>query len=268
MILASGGGTVGKSDLPFGSEFSPSQIQLKTVLGLAHEHGGDWKAFEDAIREAYFEHKTETSEYNRRKLANNTKLAMIAYGLIDRDANLTEFGRRLYAVRDDEAVLYRDLARHILLNLHGATLVQCVQDIQASGEAVDLIKLRLWLEERGIHFPRGGKHPSIMRLWLENAGVFSSGWNVSEAKLEEVLGKPFEDLEVLSHFSPEQRAYLKTLVNMGGSGPFLSNEVEKLATITYGVRFNEKNLPKSVLYPLRDAGYVPWSEAPTKCAWC
>lgn len=249
---------MGKSDLPFGSEFSPSQIELKTVLEFAHEHGGDWKAFEDAVREAYFESKSETgtSEYNRRKLANNTKLGMIAYGIIDRDANLTEFGNKLYSVRDIEADLYRELARHILLNLNGAALVQCVQDIQASGESVDLVKLRHWLEERGIHFPRGGKHPSIMRLWLEKAGVFSSGWNVNEARLEEVMGKPSEELEELSRLSPEQRAYLKTLVNMGGSGPYLSNDVEKLATTTYGVRFNEKNLPKSVLYPLRDAGYV------------
>lgn len=247
-----------KSDLPFGSEFSPSQINLAHLLELAHTHGGDWKAFEDAVRLAYFEHKAEsgTSEYNRRKLANNTRLAMIAYGIIDRAANLTEFGRKLYALKDDESKLYRELARHILLNLNGLILVQCVQDIQASGETVDLIKLREWLEERGVYFPRGGKHPSIMRLWLEKAGVFSQGWNVDEAKLQEILGRPVEELEVLASFTPEQRAYLKTLANMGGEGSYYSNEVEKLAAATYGVKFNEKNLPKTVLYPLRDAGYI------------
>jgi len=78
-----------RSDLPFGSEFSPSQISLFHVLELAHQYGGDWKAFEAAIRETYFE-KHRTSDYNKRKLANNTKLGMIAYELIDRDANLTD----------------------------------------------------------------------------------------------------------------------------------------------------------------------------------
>jgi len=39
-----------RSDLPFGSEFSPAQIDLPVLLELAYEHGADWKAFEDAVR--------------------------------------------------------------------------------------------------------------------------------------------------------------------------------------------------------------------------
>src|SRR5438105_3225965 len=112
-----------KSDLPFGSEFSPSQIDLPTVLEFAKTHGGDWRAFEDAVRARYFDtHKT--TAYNRAKLANNTKLGMIAYGLIDRAANLTDLGERLYSIRKDEKDLYTELARHILLNLQGVTFVQ------------------------------------------------------------------------------------------------------------------------------------------------
>ncbi|GIW03719.1 MAG: hypothetical protein KatS3mg059_0339 [Thermomicrobiales bacterium] len=244
-----------KSDLPFGSEFSPSQIRLPEVLEFAHRFGGDWHAFEEAVRLAYFEGH-QTTEYNRRKLANNTKLGMIAYGIIDRNANLTDLGKILYEIRHDEESLYDTLARHILLNLHGATLVQCVQDMHASGETIDLLRLRTWLEERGIHFPRGGKHPSIMRLWLEKAGVFISGWRVNSGRFQQLLGVSMADLDTLAGFSPSQRAYLKTLANMGGPGPYLSNEVEKLAHTTYGIRFNEKNLPKEVLYPLELAGYI------------
>lgn len=244
-----------KSDLPFGSEFSPSQIDLCQVLELAKEFGGDWKAFEAAIQKEYFD-THNTGEYNRGKLANNTKLGMIAYGIIDRDANLTDFGEMLYEVRNDTENLYRELARQILLNLNGLNLVQCVQDIQAAGENVTLVKLRQWLDERGIHFPRGGKHPSIMRLWLEKAGVFVSGWRINESRLQEIIGIPEEEIEMLTRFSTEQRAFLKTLANMGGSGPYLSNDIEKLASATYGIRFNEKSLPKDVLYPLRDAGYI------------
>ena len=44
-----------KSDLPFGSEFSPSQVDLAEFLDLAKSHGGDWKAFEAAVRARYFE---------------------------------------------------------------------------------------------------------------------------------------------------------------------------------------------------------------------
>lgn len=247
-----------KSDLPFGSEFSPSQVRLPHLLELAHTLGGDGKAFEDAVKAAYFAGNA-TSDYNKGKLANNAKLGMIAYGLIDRDANLTEFGRKLHNLRADEGVLYTEFARHILLNLNGMNLVQCIQDIQAAGEVVDLIKLREWLAERGIHFPRGGKHPSMMRLWLEKAGVFTGGWRVDEARLREILGASTAEIETLAALSREQRAYLKTLANMGGDGPYFSNDVEKLASATYGIKFNEKNLPKQVLYPLEQAGYITLS---------
>ncbi|HIE27486.1 TPA: hypothetical protein EYP66_09385 [Candidatus Poribacteria bacterium] len=73
-----------KSDLPFGSEFSPSQIDFIRVLEMAEEHSGDWRALEDSVRQEYFD-SHPTSEYNRRKLANNCKLGMIAYGVLHRD---------------------------------------------------------------------------------------------------------------------------------------------------------------------------------------
>lgn len=245
-----------KSDLPFGSEFSPSQIDLSQVLRFAKEFGGDWRNFEGAVYEKYFRSRPKTSEYNKRKLANNCKLGMQAYGLIDDHAKLTKLGNELYELRDEADVLYIRLGRHILLNLHGMTLVQCVQDMQAANEVVDLVKLREWLEQRGVHFPRGGRHPSSMRLWLQKAGVFRDGWRIDEQALSQVLGGDAREVEVLARFTPEQRVYLKTLMNLGHAGPFYSNEVEKLATATYGQRFNEKNLAKSVLYPLQDAGYI------------
>ena len=176
-----------KSDLPFGSEFSPSQIDLPNLLETAKSVGGEWKAFEAQVYERYFK-DYKTSEYNRRKLANNTKLGMIAYGIIDRDAHLTAFGETLYQLRDQPEDLYGTLARHILLQLHGMTLIQCIEDMLIAGESIDLNKLRRWLDERGIHFPRGGKHPSIMRLWLERAGIFeSSSWRINEQRVEEIL---------------------------------------------------------------------------------
>jgi site-specific DNA-methyltransferase (cytosine-N4-specific) len=244
-----------KSDLPFGSEFSPKQIQLPEVLVLAEQHGGDWNAFELAVRDRYFAGH-DTNDYNKRKLANNTKLAMIAYGIIDRDAKLTSFGEQLLALKDDQPALHDELAKQILKNLHGVTLVQCVLDMQAGAEEVDLEKLRAWLDERGIHFPRGGKHPSIMRLWLERAGVFATGWRVNEDKMRDLLGLTIDEIEKLAGLSMEQRTYLKAIANLPSRGPYPSNEIERLATATYGVRFSEKGLPKTVLYPLEQAGYI------------
>jgi len=245
-----------KSDLPFGSEFSPSQIELPTLLKIAKKVSDDWKKFEGKVYDTYFK-DYKTSEYNRRKLANNTKLSMIAYGIIERDASLTSFGQKLYGLRQKPDDLYRVLAHHILLNLHGTTLIQCIQDMQVAGETVDLIKLRHWLDERGIHFPRGGKHPSIMKRWLEKAGIFEpDSWRVNEKRLEEVLGTTIQELDKIAQFNPAQKAFLKALANMSSLGPHISSDIERLATATYGMKFDEKNLPKTVLYPLQEAGYI------------
>ena len=244
-----------KSDLPFGSEFSPNQVDLPTVLELAHQNNGDKNKFEIAAKNTFFI-DNKTSERNKGKLAMNLRLSMKAYGIVDNEMNLTDFGNDLYNIRNAPETLYRSLSKHILLNLNGLTLVQCIQDMEAAGEKVDLVRLRHWLEERGIHFPRGGKHPSMMRLWLEKAGVFSSKWQINETKLREIADIDTGELDVLAQLSPEQRAFLKALVNMGGKEPRYSNNIEKLAAATYGIKFNEKMLPKSVLYPLRDAGYI------------
>ena len=245
-----------KSDLPFGSEFSPGQIDLPVLLELADDHAADWNAFEMAVRDRYFA-TNKTSDYNKRKLANNTKLSMRAYGLIgENDATLTRIGQGLLEIRTDEAGLYEAFARHILKNRHGMNLVQCVLDMWAAGEDINLNELRNWLIERGINVPRGGKHMSTMRLWLEKAGVFASGYRVDQGRLSEVLGLNVEEFEALATLSAEQRAFLKALANIGGGGPHRSNDIERLAASTYGVSFNEKNLPKQVLYPLRDVQYI------------
>jgi len=245
-----------KSDLPFGSEFSPSQIDLIRVLEIAEEKSGDWRALEDSIRQEYF-NSYRTSDYNRRKLANNCKLGMIAYGILNRDGSLTDFGKVLLSLKRTPDKMYELFAQHILLNLKGLIVVQTVQDMHARGERVDLRKLREWLEERGIHFPRGGKHPSIMRLWLEKAGIVTSGdWQIDTQRLEQLIGATNYAIDEISIFSVEQKGFLKTLANLGGNGPYFSNEVEKLASTTYGIKFDEKNLPKTVLYPLEKAGYI------------
>ncbi|EAV40106.1 hypothetical protein SIAM614_31673 [Stappia aggregata IAM 12614] len=230
---------------------------------MANEHGGDWHAFEDAVRAEYFQgHKT--NDYNRGKLANNTKLGMIAYGIIDRDANLTDFGKELLALKADKNKLYARLAKHILLNLHGMTMVRCIQDMIAAGEQVNLTTLREGLAARGVHYPSGGKHPSMMRLWLAKAGVFvGSRWQVDPHKIEDILGLNPDEFEVLADFTPEQRAFLRALANTGMTAPQPANEIARLATATYGVKFPEKSLPKLVLNALEEAGYITATKTTT-----
>lgn len=251
------------SDLPFGSEFSPSQIDLPKLLEIVEANLGNVRQMEVAIREAYFSDHGEGDggEYNRGKLANNCKLGMIAYGIITRDGQYTPFGQSLFDMRADEIALYGALARHILLNLRGMSLVECIRDMVGSGEEVNLTTLRDSLAARGIHYPSGGKHPSMMRLWLAKAGVFvGARWQIDEIKLQQVLGTDPADFAVLAGLTEIQRAFLRALANTGVKEPQASNEIAKLAAATYGVKFPEKSLPKLVLDPLEAAGYITKSK--------
>lgn len=258
-----------KSDLPFGSEFSPSQIELPRVLELIEKAAGDWHKLEALLLKTYFSTHAKGAEgkeasYNRGKLANNCKLGLIAYKIIEREGAFTDFGKSLHAVRTAEAQLYTELARHILLNLRGMALVRCIQEMTIAGEVVTLDSLRLALEERGVHFPKGGKHPSIMRLWLEKAGVFiRDSWRVDETRLQAILGTDTNEFAALARFTPEQRAFLLALANTGVTEPQPANAIRDLATATYGVRFPDKNLPQFALNVLRDAGYITVTKTTT-----
>lgn len=255
-----------RSDLPFGSEFSPSQIELPRLLDLIEQSEGNWKALEAAILAEWFSKhalgtQNQSGEYNRGKLANNCKLGLIAYGIIDREGSFTDFGRTLFDIRTDERQLYNKLATHILLNLRGMALVRCIQEMTIAGERVNLDSLRLALEERGVHFPKGGKHPSIMRLWLEKAGVFSPNkWLANESQLRMLTGTDSDEFAALARFSPQQRAFLLALANSGTTEPQPANVIRDLASATYGVRFPDKNLPQAVLNGLRDAKYITFEK--------
>ena len=247
-----------KSDLPFGSEFSPSQIDLAEVLELADRHGADWKAFERAVRRRYFESHAGKSESNKDKLANNTKLGMRAYGLIEADdASLTELGRALFELRNDPPQLYERFARHILVNRHGMTLIQCIDDMRAGGEQVTGAQVRRALVDRGLWVPVNSRIHFTMRLWLEKAGIFAAGkFVVNYARLEEVLGTDVATFDAMSQLTREQRAYLHTLATLDAGQVHMSNDIAKLTEAAHGIDFQDQGIPKLILYPLQDAGFI------------
>jgi hypothetical protein len=75
-------------------------------------------------------------------------------------------------------------------------------------------------------------------------------------RLTEIRAIGSEEFEALAGLTPEQRVYLKTIINLGTSGSHASDEIERLARAVYGVCFDENNLPKQVLFPLERAGYI------------
>lgn len=82
-------------DLPFGSEFSPNQIDLSEVLEICKENEGKRDAVEAAILVRFFSAHGHGNAENRKKLAMNCRLGLKNYGIIDDACNFTNLARNL-----------------------------------------------------------------------------------------------------------------------------------------------------------------------------
>lgn len=245
-----------KSDIPFSSEFSPSIVELQRALELAVDNAGDVTAIESAYRREWFESR-KTTDANKRKLAMNVRLGLQNYGLLGRDGHLTEVGKSILNAATDTS-RYEILGKHILLNLNGSVFVQTIREMQMAGETITLPSLRKALETRGIHTSPANKSMSIMKLWLAKAGVFKAGrgYEVDVARYESLIGLGTADIVALADLPKPQRAYLMALAAIVDRRPVMAGDVRKLAEQAFGGQYNEKQLPKDVLYPLRDAGFI------------
>lgn len=245
-----------KSDLPFGSQFSPAQIDLPRVLELLDVHGVATPEFTEAIRQEYFSSHAQGNLKQQRELAKNVRLALRGYGIISDDDSPTAFGKELLSSRADRARLYPLLGRHVLLNLRGVELLRAVSDMKTARLETKLVDIARELERRGIHVPESGTHISSMREWLAVVGVLDQQWNVNEEELRKLIGHGLLELDELGRFTPEQRAFVQALAAIPGEGPFNSADVARLATARYHAVYDPKNLRYQVLFPLRDAGYL------------
>ena len=250
-----------KSEIPFGAQFSPNQVNLPRLLQIIHDNAGDRTKITEAIRDEFF----ATHAYTQRwKLADNTVLALRAYGLLDEDCKTpTTLANELLTLTDTPNALYGQFAKHILLNLKGIAFVETIETMQTAGERINLHTLRRRLEQRGLYVPRGAVHLSSMRLWLAQAGIFDASvkggprlYEVNQTRLRELLGIGLDVIDSLTQLNAAQRAFLRALTRIAEPDPLIANKVADLASALYAVEYNHKELPKSVLFPLRDLGYI------------
>ncbi len=249
------------STIPFGAQFSPNQVDLPALLVMIHKYSGDRKRLTQAILEKFF---TSHTEGQRWKLADNTVLALKAYGLLHSDyATPTPLANKLLKFVGSPDNLYIEFARHVLIDLRGLALVETIEMMQSAGEKITLRTLRKKLRQRGINVPRGAVHISSMRLWLAKAGVFGEAtkggggiYNVNKERLEEILGVGQDVIDTLRDMSRAQRAFLRTLAHISDRESLAANKVADMAGDLYGIEYDYKSLPRTVLFPLQNAGYI------------
>lgn len=237
-------------ELPFGSEFSPSQVELPILLEICKNNEGDNSAIEREVIQTFFPEKQNYPE----KLGMNCRLGLQCYKLLDSDCHLTEIGNLLYDIRNGEN-LYTTFAKHILLKLNGLLFLQCLQERQLAGEKITLANMKKIVELKGLTYPSGGKHPSVMRLWLDKAGLTNKKWEVNQDVLNQILGTE-DKSSVLAELDNLQIAFLKALINSGKTEPQPASNIVKLAQSVYGLTFPEKSLPKLVLNKLIEANLI------------
>ena len=236
--------------LPFGSEFSPSQVELPTLLEICKQNEGDNDGLEKAIKNTFFSDRPNYAE----KLSANCRIGMQCYKILDANYRLTNIGEQLYNHRNDDQ-LYWIFAKHILLNLNGLLFLSGLQDRQMAGETITLANMKATLEARGLTYPKGGKHPSIMRLWLDKIGLVNKRWEVNQVVLNQVLGSE-DKTSILSDLDNLQIAFLKALINSGIQEPQSASNIVKLAQSIYGLEFPEKSLPQKVLNKLIESNLI------------
>lgn len=257
-----------KSEIPFGAQFSPNQVNLSRLLKIIHDNSGDRNRTTEAIRDEFFANHSQSQRW---KLAGNCVLALRAYGLLEEDgATPTTLAGEMLVIADRSDALYERFAKHILINLRGIPFVETLEIMQATGEKITLHTLRKNLEQRGLYVPRGAVHLSSMRLWLARAGIFDSSvkggprlYEVDQIRLKELFGVGLDVIDRLTELDAAQRAYLRALTRISEPGHLIANKVADLASALYAVEYNHKELPKSILFPLRDLGYIQVAKSTT-----
>lgn len=259
-----------KSDVAFGSEFSPEQVSLPEVLDIVGKHEGNSAALLRAIQRHW---------YPDPEVAKNLPLALKAYGIIadgsgpeDRSPaaqrrkryHITPEGKVLTAAKGSPEVLHEKFARHIMLRVKGGmAVVNVIEDLSAAGKDVTMTLVRDELVRRGHHIPKNSMSATRIRQWLQKAGVVTGEpFRVDETRKAAVLGASTQEIETLEALTKEQKAYARALARMCVS-EVRANEVEKYAVEHFGVRFPDTGLPQSTLAPLKAAGLLDFEKTTT-----
>ncbi len=245
-----------KSDLAFGVNFSPTQINLTRVLELVELSGGTTPAFTEAIRLEFFSHHAKGQLKGQLDIAKNVRLSLRAYGIVGKDEQFTDFGVRLNSLAATPSELYGALAKHILLNLRGLDLLRAIAHLKATHQSTDLQAIARELETMGVHVPPSGVHISTMKLWLQEAQVINEDLIINELRLRELIGYGLEEIDRFEDMTPTTRAFVRALAALAPMGPIPSSKVREHASAMSHLEFDLKDLREQVLYPLRDQGLI------------
>lgn len=253
-----------KSDIPFGSEFSPAVVDLPTLLRIVRAREPDRSSMERAINAQFFRGKGAPSD--RKTLADNTILSMVQYGILDRtgrEVRLSEFGELLEAAAPDQPRLKNLIGEQCLTRLPGLIVISIIRDLKTGGNKLTKLTIARALREQGLHYPENGKHLNVFRQWLQYAGIVNpqmeaSGdglWFPDEGRIRELTGFSQEVMDSVGDLTQAQSDFARAFATMNVDEAKAS-AVRDAAVALYGTEFPEGGLPQSVLSRLETVSLI------------
>jgi site-specific DNA-methyltransferase (cytosine-N4-specific) len=241
--------------LPFGTQFSPNKVKLCKILDLINANNGsnDSNPLITAIADSFY---ATVAKNSKRNMANNCKASLVAYGILNDGGgvNITDLGKKLLATTN-RTQLYDTFARHILQDLNGLTLIDCIRELNRAGEDVSSESLIKVLSARGFDYANTSNNAQVMKLWLEEAGVLT-GWHINEKKLADLIDISENELLLIKTLSKEQYFFIKAFCDFGSDDFQQAVTILKLAKASYGIDYKEKTFNNNVLKPLEKKGLI------------
>jgi len=237
--------------VPYSQQFTPEQTPLKRLLPVVRQNAGNKAKLRKAIAGAFFKSKASPE-----KLAGNTLISLATYGILDGDS-LGAFGKELLALQNDLTAAHALLAKHILVDMHGVSIVETLREMTAAGLKIELKSLPNELAARGIEASANSSDLSGVLGWLR-AGLVLDKYDVNEKRYAAFVGAPTETLNALKNLNSEQIAFLRALVALNVTDWTPYNSICRHAESLYSgeIRFNWKDIVKLVLQPLQVAGLI------------
>lgn len=238
-----------KKTLPYGTQFTPNQIDIMKLLKVIEANeGATAKDFTAEIEKAFFSKHAADS---RRTMASNCRQSLVSYGIIEEGGGtvISDFGQKLIALSTIDEV-YEEIASFLLRELNGMVLIEAIRSLKRSGRSVKnetvIEQVNYLLDSDLIG---SGNNVQSAKLWLEKASILS-GWNINESKVQKIIGLTEEEMQLIRMLTPEQYYFLRTLCNVNSNKYLKGAEVRELAEATYHITISPKTIAPSVILPL------------------
>ena len=186
-----------KKTLPYGTQFTPNQVDIMTLLKVLETNEGvSAKDFTTELENAFFKKNAADS---RKTMASNCRQSLVSYGILEEGGGtvISDFGKKLIGLSTIDEV-YEEIASYLLRELNGMVLIEAIRSLKRSGLSVknetviDQVNYLLGSDLIG-----SGNNVQSAKLWLEKAGVLS-GWNINESKVQKIIN--------VINFSKEQKS--------------------------------------------------------------